>query len=71
MAEGNTTPENMKAGRGIIGGFRVVGNGSEGDANHPTVTGEDASKRGPGRPPKNESSFTEVGKTAEEEQDGQ
>tara|TARA_R110002126_G_scaffold8882_7_gene40925 strand:+ start:99 stop:308 length:210 start_codon:yes stop_codon:yes gene_type:complete len=65
MAEANSSAENMQKGKGIIGGFKTVGTGSDSDNKHPAVTGEDPGRKGPGRPPKNESSFTQVGKPAD------
>lgn len=59
--------DHMKKGQGIIKGFQTVGMGLEGEAAHPEITGDDPMRRGPGRPPKNESSFRTVGRTAEEE----
>ena len=68
MAEEGSTADNMMKGKGIAGGFKTVGAGCEGDATHYEVTGQDPTRRGPGRPPLNESSFRVVGKTAEQEQ---
>ena len=69
MAEGEgSTADNMKKGLGIIDGYKTVGMGLKGEADHPEVTGVDPDKRGPGRPPANESSFTTVGKSADQEQ---
>ena len=69
MAEGaEGTADRIKKGQGIIKGFKTVGMGLKGEENHPEVTGQDPAKRGPGRPPKGENSFTVVGKSAEQEQ---
>lgn len=70
MAEEGSSADNMGKGRGIPRGWRTVGLGLQGEDRHPEITGEDPMKRGPGRPPKNDSSFTTVGKTAEQEQGG-
>jgi len=68
MPEEGSPADNMSKGKGINKGYRVVGQGLEGEENHPEMTGVDPTKRGPGRPPHNESSFRTVGPSAEGEQ---
>ena len=70
MADEGSTADNMMKGRGIAKGFKTVGQGLQGEESHPEVTGIDPTRKGPGRPPKGESSFTQVGKTVEQEQSG-
>ena len=62
------TAGRMKKGQGIIGGYKTVGSGLSGEEKHPEITGEDPMKKGPGRPPANESSFKVVGPSADQEQ---
>ena len=69
MAEGESS-DNMKKGKGIPHGFKIVGQGLKGDADHPEVTGVDKLQRGPGRPPKNDDTFNVVGPSVEQEQQG-
>ncbi len=64
MAEAGSSSDNMQKGKGLVGGFKTVGTGAKFDEDQ-TVDNED--KRGPGRPPKEDTPFTTVGKTAEEE----
>jgi hypothetical protein len=59
-----SSSENMKKGLGISKPFKTVDQGYQGDANHPA---DNPPKRSVGRPPKTESSFKEVGPTAQDE----
>lgn len=69
MAEGEgATADRMMKGQGIIHGFKTVGQGLKGEKDHPEITGIDPTKKGPGRPTKEESSFTVVGPSVEQEQ---
>ena len=67
MAEPGSMAENMGQGKGISKGYKTVGQGLKGEDTHPEITGINPARKGPGRPPANESSFKVVGKTADQE----
>lgn len=66
MPDEGSIADNMGKGKGLVRGFKTVGQGLKGEDTHPEVTGVDPAKKGPGRPTTGES-FKVVGKSAEQE----